>query len=328
MTDLSAGRILVTGGAGFIGSALVWELNHRGIADILITDRLGRSEKWKNLAPLRFADYIEADDLLSRSALGGCKVIFHLGACSSTAETDVSYLIRNNFEYTKWLATYALEHNVRFVYASSAATYGAAVAPHGEQPLHSLRPLNAYGYSKHLFDLYAHHAGLLPHITGLKYFNVYGPNEHHKGSMRSVVHKAFEQISQTGRMSLFKSYRPGIADGQQRRDFIYVKDAVRATLHLAEHADGGGLFDIGTGEPQSWVCLAQAVFAALDRAPEIEFIEMPQQLRARYQYYTCADVSRLLGTGYRQPFYSIEDGVREYVRDYLLPGRQLDPDVE
>ena len=329
MTDLGKARILVTGGAGFLGSALVWELNRRGFENILIADFLGSDEKWKNLVSLRFADYIEADTLLDRitqqpHTLSNIGAIFHLGACSSTTETDAAYLIRNNFEYTKSLAHFALDSGRRFVYASSAATYGAIEASLPESvALASLRPLNMYGYSKHLFDLYAQRAGMLPRITGLKYFNVFGPNEEHKGHMRSVVHKAFHQIAESGAIRLFKSYRPEFPDGGQRRDFLYVKDAVAATVFLAEHVDGGGLFNIGSGAPHTWLDLAHAVFAALEREPNIEFIDMPDELRGKYQYYTCAHIHKLRDAGFDRPMTPLEDAVRDYVKNYLVPGRRL-----
>lgn len=329
MTDLSKRRILVTGGAGFIGSALVWSLNRRGVKNILIADFLGSDDKWKNLAPLQFADYIEADDLLTRirespHAFNNIGPILHLGACSSTTETDAAYLIRNNFEYTKALAHFALDGGRRFVYASSAATYGALEASLPESAaLESLRPLNMYGYSKHLFDCYAQHAGILPRITGLKYFNVFGPNENHKGEMRSVVHKAFHQIRQKGSVALFKSYRPEFPDGGQRRDFLYVKDAVDATLFLAEQVDGGGLYNIGSGEPHTWLELTHAIFNALGREPKIEFIDMPEQLRGKYQYFTCAHIDKLREAGFDRAMTPLEDAVRDYVRNYLMPDRRL-----
>ncbi|HEY3453420.1 MAG TPA: ADP-glyceromanno-heptose 6-epimerase [Bryobacteraceae bacterium] len=320
MTDLSKGRILVTGGAGFIGSALVWALNQRGIENILICDVLGRDEKWKNLVPLRFADYIEAADLAGR--LGKeIRAIFHLGACSSTTETDASYLIHNNFEYTKMLAHFALVNDCRFVYASSAATYGSLADRISESlPLEQLRPLNMYGYSKHLFDCYAQRAGILDRITGLKYFNVFGPNEYHKGDMRSVVHKAFGEIRATGKVSLFKSYRPEYPDGGQQRDFLYVKDAVAATLFLAEQIDGGGLFNIGSGQPNTWINLVTPIFSG---EPKIEFIDMPEHLRSKYQYFTCADVSKLRAAGFTQPLTPLVDAVSDYVKNYLAPGKHL-----
>ena len=320
MTDLSKGRILVTGGAGFIGSALVWALNQRGIENILVSDVLGNDEKWKNLTPLRFADYLEADQLPERLS-GDIRAIFHLGACSSTTETDASYLIRNNFEYTKTLAHFALENNCRFVYASSAATYGSLADRISESlPLEKLRPLNMYGYSKHLFDCYAQRAGILDRITGLKYFNVFGPNEYHKGDMRSVVHKAFQEIRAMGSVSLFKSYRPEYPDGGQQRDFLYVKDAVAATLFLAEQVQGGGVFNVGSGEPNTWVSLVTPIFSD---APKIEFIDMPEALRSKYQYFTCADVSKLRAAGFKQPFTPLADAVSDYVKNYLALGRHL-----
>ena len=320
MTDLSKGRILVTGGAGFIGSALVWALNQRGMENILICDVLGSDEKWKNLVPLRFADYVEAADLAGR--LGKeIRAIFHLGACSSTTETDASYLIHNNFEYTKMLAHFALANDCRFVYASSAATYGSLADRISESlSLEKLRPLNMYGYSKHLFDCYAQRAGILDRITGLKYFNVFGPNEYHKGDMRSVVHKAFGEIRATGKVSLFKSYRPEYPDGGQQRDFLYVKDTVAATLFLAERIDGGGLFNIGSGQPNTWISLVTPIFSG---EPKIDFIDMPEPLRPKYQYFTCADVSKLRAAGFTQPFTPLADAVSDYVKNYLIPGKHL-----
>jgi len=329
MTDLENGRILVTGGAGFIGSALIWELNRRGITNILVADFLGEQEKWRNLVPLQFADYLEADDLLMRAEVSpqlfeDITAVFHLGACSSTTETDAAYLIRNNFEYTKTLARFALESEARFVYASSAATYGCLESIVSEAiPLESLRPLNMYGYSKHLFDCYAQRSGLLDLITGVKYFNIFGPNEEHKGDMRSVVHKAYYQILESGQVSLFKSYRPEFHHGEQRRDFLYVKDAVAATIYLAEHVDGGGLFNVGSGQANTWLALVKAIFSSLGQAPNIKFIEMPEQLQDKYQYYTCADINKLCKAGFSRPMTPLPDAVRDYVVNYLIPDRHL-----
>ena len=325
MTDLSKARILVTGGAGLIGSALIWELNRRGISNILVADLLGKDEKWKNMAPLTFADYIEGDALLEKlDKLGDVGTVFHLGACSSTTETDAAYLVRNNFEFTKTLAQFALERNRRFVYASSAATYGGIEAIVSETlPLASLRPLNMYGYSKHLFDRYAEQAGILGQITGLKYFNVYGPNENHKGDMRSVVYKAFHQIQETGAVSLFKSYKAEYADGGQKRDFLYVKDAVDATIFLAENVNGGGLYNIGSGEPNTWLSLVNSIFAALNREPNVKFIDMPDYLRPKYQYFTCADTGKLRAAGFTRKSTPLADAVADYVKRYLVPGKHL-----
>lgn len=331
LAELESRRVLITGGAGFIGSALAWELNRRGATRIVITDRLGRSEKWRNLVPLRYEDYLEADDLLpalERGALGRFDLVLHMGACSSTTETDAAYLVRNNYEYTKALAAWALSSGARFVYASSAATYGAGEEGMSDretspEELNRLRPLNMYGYSKQMFDLYAARQGMLDRVVGLKFFNIYGPNEAHKGDMRSLVAKAFEQVRETGSIRLFRSYRPEYPDGGQKRDFLYVKDAVAMTLHLATHPEAGGLYNVGSGEARTWLELADALFAALGREPEIEFIEMPDALRARYQYYTRADISRLRSTGYDAPVTPLGDAVRDYAVEYLIPDRRL-----
>jgi ADP-L-glycero-D-manno-heptose 6-epimerase len=335
--DFSDARVLVTGGAGFIGSALVWALNRRGCENIVVCDRLGTDNKWRNLTPLRFADYVEADTLLPRlqdGTLGKFDLVLHLGACSSTTERDAGYLIRNNYEFTRDLAAWALGQKtrgrkMRFVYASSAATYGdgAAGMDDDDRRLDQLRPLNMYGYSKHLFDLHARRAGFLNQIAGLKYFNVFGPNEDHKGDMRSLVHKSFGQVQTEGVIRLFKSYRSDFHDGEQKRDFLYIKDAVAMTLHLAATPKANGLFNIGGGAARTWLDLARAVFVALNRKPNIQFIEMPDAIRDKYQYFTEANLSRLRATGYTAPVTRIEDAVTDYVRNYLVPGRRLDPNV-
>jgi ADP-L-glycero-D-manno-heptose 6-epimerase len=329
MTKQKGKRILVTGGAGMIGSAIVWHLNHLGQDQILIADRMDRTEKWRNLAPLRFLDYLDADDLLRTiqehpGQLHDIETVFHLGACSSTTETDSAYMMRNNFDYTKALAHWAVERGSRFVYASSAATYGALETGLREDlPSGSLRPLNLYGYVKHLFDQYAESAGLLDRTVGLKYFNIFGPNEDHKGEMRSVVHKAFHQIRETGKLQLFQSHRPEFADGCQQRDFLYLKDAAAMTVYLAERAEANGIFNIGSGTPHTWLELGDAIFAALGRDPQIEFIPMPEVLREKYQYRTCATITKLHAAGYDAPITSLAAAVSDYVRGYLSPGLRL-----
>ncbi len=323
-------RVLVTGGAGFIGSALVWELNRRGYENIIVSDRLCSDEKWKNLVPLRFHDYIDGSDLEQRvrtspESLGKFDVIFHLGACSATTEKDADYLMRNNYEFTKTLAEWALTKSTRFVYASSAATYGDGALGMDDQmsDLHRLRPLNMYGYSKHLFDLHAARTGMLRRIVGMKYFNVYGPNEDHKADMRSVVHKAYGQILLTGKVQLFKSHRPDFKDGEQMRDFLYVKDAIQMTIHLASEPLVSGLYNLGSGQAHTWVQLAQAIFAALGQQQNIEFVEMPEHLKSKYQYFTCADIAKLLQSGYQQPLFALADAVRDYVQGYLVGDKRL-----
>jgi ADP-L-glycero-D-manno-heptose 6-epimerase len=327
--------LIVTGGAGLIGSAVVQHLNRLGREDILIVDHLGTSDKWRNLAPLRFADYLEKDvfeQVMDRGSLstrlpGGRRLeaVIHLGACSATTEPDATYLIKNNFEYSRKLALTALSAEARFIYASSAATYG-----NGENgfvddnsQLKQLRPMNMYGYSKQLFDLWALRQGLLDKIVGIKYFNVYGPNEQHKGEMRSLVMKAYEQIGTSGVLRLFKSYRPEYGDGEQLRDFIYVKDAAAMTLHFLLNSRAGGIFNVGGGTTVSWNRLARAVFSAMDRPVKIDYIEMPESIRNTYQYLTCAETAKIRAAGYSEPVTSLEDAVNDYIRNYLVPGKHL-----
>lgn len=326
--------IIVTGAAGFIGRNVVAELNARGEDELILVDELGVSkpgeaEKWKNLIGLRYEDIVSPEDflgLLEQNAYADARAVIHLGACSATTEKDADYLLRNNYQYTRVLCNWAQEQGARFVYASSAATYGDGSQGYDDSDAATptLRPLNMYGYSKHMFDLWAlkHHLfdqGEGGNIVGLKYFNVYGPHEDHKGDMRSVVVKSFEQIRCSGEVKLFKSYRPEYKDGEQRRDFIYVKDAVDVTLHFALRDAGapGGLFNCGTGQARTWLDLARAVFAAMGREPEIEFIEMPKELQGKYQYFTEAETEKLRGAGYTREFTSLEDGVCEYVQAYL-----------
>ncbi len=317
--------MIVTGGAGFIGSAVVWRLNQLGHEDILIVDRMDGSEKWKNLASLKFADIIDADDFIDELGIfKDTKNIFHLGACSSTTETDADYMLRNNYQYTKDLAEFSIANDIRFVYASSAATYGEGTSSmaDGTGDLDKFRPLNVYGYSKHLFDQYAAQNGLFEHIVGLKYFNVFGPNEDHKGDMRSLVNKAFGEITATGMLGLFKSYNPAFADGEFGRDFVYVKDAIDMTLFFMDSSIGG-LFNVGSGQVATWNALAKATFAALGREPNIQYIDMPEQLRGKYQYHTQADLTRIREAGYTAETTPLAAAVTDYVQNYLVPGKHL-----
>ncbi len=323
-------KYIVTGASGLIGSAVVWALNKAGETDILAVDHLGTSEKWKNLRALRFTDYMERDAFLENlkngaSLLDGVEGIIHMGACSSTTETDATYLIHNNFEYTKILAELAVEKGIRFIYASSAATYGDGEQGYkdDESRIEALRPLNMYGYSKQLFDLWAKQNGLLNKITGVKFTNVYGPNERHKGGMRSMVCRSFEQISANGSVNLFKSCRPDYADGEQKRDFLYVKDAVDMVLFLLNRKDLTGLYNIGSGKAETWNSLVKAAFAAFGLEPVINYIDMPESLKAKYQYYTCADMDKMRAAGYTKEPMSLEDAIRDDIRTYLIPDKYL-----
>ncbi|MDQ6610837.1 MAG: ADP-glyceromanno-heptose 6-epimerase [Gemmatimonadota bacterium] len=325
-------RVLVTGGAGFIGSALVWALNQHGVERIVVADRLGTDEKWRNLSGLRFEDYVDADDLfdrLNQATLGTFDLVLHMGACSDTTERDAGFLMRNNFEFTKKLAHWARDHAERFVYASSAATYGNGDAGMSDSDesnaaLAKLRPLNAYGYSKQLFDQYAARSGLLSRIVGLKYFNVFGPNEAHKGDMRSLVNKAFAQIQSTGRVQLFRSHRADYRDGEQKRDFLYINDAVAMTLHLAMTPAAHGLYNIGSGQANTWLSLVDAIFAAMGKERQIDFIDIPENIREKYQYSTEANISKLRATGYANDVTTLELAVRDYVVDYLAQDARLE----
>jgi ADP-L-glycero-D-manno-heptose 6-epimerase len=329
-----AGRIVVTGAAGLIGSALVRALNVAGADDVVAVDRLGTSEKWRHLVPLRFADYLDADEFFARiaaapDAFGAIATVFHLGACSSTTERDASYLVANNVRRSQEIARWSFARGARFVYASSAATYGARESGMREDlDPHALRPLNMYGYSKHLFDLWMRREGLLERAVGLKYFNVYGPNEDHKGEMRSVVAKAYEQIRRSGTIELFKSYREGIANGEQTRDFLYVKDAAAITAFLAASPRASGLYNVGSGRERSWNDLARAVFAALDVPARIEYVDMPDVLRGKYQYRTVATIDRLRAAGWTADATSLEDAIADYVRVYLVPGVVLGAEAD
>jgi len=315
-------KFIVTGGAGFIGSNIVAALNERGEDNILVVDDLGADDKWRNLLGLEYADYQHKDEFrasIQYDRLAAVDAVFHMGACSTTTETNADYLVDNNYRYTRDLCEWCMEHDVRFIYASSAATYGDGSLGYSDEDeaTPTLRPMNMYGYSKQMFDLWALRNGVLNEIAGLKYFNVYGPREDHKGEMRSVVNKAYKQIAETGEVKLFKSHRPEYGDGEQVRDFIYVKDAVDVTLFFYDHPGISGVFNCGTGGARTWNDLVKAVFAAMGREPKIRYIDMPEDLRDQYQYHTEADVTKLRGVGYDKDFTSLEDGIAEYVKGNL-----------
>ena len=314
-------QIVVTGAAGFIGRNIVAELNQRGHDNLILVDTLGTDDKWRNLRGLRFEDILSPEAflvLVEGSKLGKLESIIHLGACSATTERDADFLLRNNYHYTRTLCEWSLKSDVRFVYASSAATYGDGAHGYSDDDVATLglRPLNMYGYSKHMFDLWALKNMLFDKIAGLKYFNVFGPYEDHKGDMRSVVSKSYEQITRTGKVQLFKSYNLEYADGEQMRDFIYVKDAVAVTLHFALSRGKGGLFNCGTGHARTWKDLVTAVYTAMNLPPQIEFIPMPEHLQGKYQYFTEAGMLKLRAAGYTAEFRSLEDAVKDYITTY------------
>jgi ADP-L-glycero-D-manno-heptose 6-epimerase len=314
--------LIVTGGAGFIGSAMVWRLNQAGLSDIIVVDNLGRTEKWKNLVNRNFNDYVHKSEFLDRlesGQFGKIDALIHLGACSSTTEKDADFLMENNYHYSVRIAKYALARGIRCIAASSAATYGDGQSGFSDETdqLARLRPLNMYGYSKHLFDLWALRTGNLDKLASLKFFNVFGPNEYHKQDMASVVFKAFGQVKQTGKIRLFKSYRNAFGDGEQRRDFVYVKDCVELIYWLMQNPAVNGVFNVGTGCDRTWNDLARAVFSAMHLPVCIEYFDMPEQLRHRYQYLTCASTIKLDQVGHPVRFARLEDSVRDYIGSYL-----------
>jgi len=322
--------IIVTGGAGFIGSAFVWKLNCEGRSDIVIVDTLKTSEKWKNLVPLKYTDYWDRDDFITaiktKTFPYPISAIIHMGACSATTETNGDYLMNNNFTYTRILSEYCIEHDTYFMYASSAATYGDG--EHGFSDHHrlidSLRPINRYGYSKQLFDQHALRTGTINKQVGLKFFNVFGPNEFHKNDMKSIVCKAYYQILETGKIRLFKSHRDDFGDGEQQRDFVYVKDVVDLMYNLLQTPAVTGIFNVGRGEASTWNELAHALFLAMGREPNIEYFEMPETLRNQYQYYTCADMTKIDMTPITYSPASLTDSVKDYVTNYLQNDSRLD----
>ncbi len=321
--------IVITGGAGFIGSNLVAGLEERGAKEFVVCDTLGHGDKWRNIAKRELADIVPPDRLIDylNARRGRIEAIFHLGAISTTTETDADLIIRTNFTGSLALWNHCAANGVPFIYASSAATYGDGTSGFDDDGtvagLRPLRPLNPYGWSKHLFDrrvarLVAEREATPSQWAGLKFFNVYGPNEYHKGSMRSVVATNFPAAREARPIRLFKSYRAGFADGGQKRDFVWVGDCVEVMLWLLVTPSISGLFNIGTGRARSFYDLAAALYGALGRAPLIDYVDMPESLRPRYQYFTEARPERLRAAGYAAPFTSLEDGVRDYVTNYLL----------
>lgn len=313
--------IIVTGGAGFIGSCIVRTLNDAGINDIIIVDNIAETDKWMNIRNKKYIKYVHKSRFLTElPTYENVEAIIHMGAQSATTERNFDYLWENNFEYTKALWNYCAEKQISFIYASSAATYGdGSLGFDDKMDIDQLRPLNGYGYSKQLFDLWVkHQAKVFPsqHV-GLKFFNVYGPNEYFKGNMASMIFHGYRQIIETGKVKLFKSYNPDFADGGQLRDFVYVKDVCSVILWLLHNQQVSGLFNIGTGCAQSFAQLIEAVFHALGLDAQIEYIDMPEILQKKYQYYTKAEMLNLYEVGYNKSFMDIEAGTQDYIQNYL-----------
>jgi len=318
--------ILITGAAGFIGSAVACELNRQGRSDLILCDLFGKEDKWNNILGLRYSRFIHRDELFNflRDApnAGDITGVIHLGACTDTTETDMDYLLENNVNYSIYLCQWALEHDIRFVYASSAAVYGDGSLGFSDADdlTPKLRPLNKYGFSKWMFDMWLLENRLADKVAGLRYFNIFGPNEYHKGKMASVVFRSFPQAVKEGKIRLFESHRPDVAHGEQARDFVYIDEAVNSTLFLFNDPKVNGIFNAGTGRAHTFNELARGLFDGLEKHPVIEYFPMPEELRNRYQYFTRADMTRLRNAGYPEHEDRFKEYVARYVRDYLLPG--------
>lgn len=309
--------IILTGGAGFIGSCFLWKLNQEGIKEVLVVDHLDDTEKWKNLLGKNYYDYVQKNDFFNTVVsrrVPKPEAIIHLGACSSTTLFDADYYIKNNYEYSKVLALWAFELDVPFIYASSAATYGNGNNGYDDDisKIVNLSPLNMYGFSKHMFDLWLLNNNYLNKAIGIKFFNVFGPNEYHKSDMRSVICKNYEAAERDGLIKLFKSYNPQYKDGEQRRDFIYIKDVVEVMYFLFKNPLKAGIFNIGTGKSRTWNDLAKSMFSNVGKKENIEYIDMPDALKLKYQYFTEAKINNLRNVGYTKPFMELEDSVKDY----------------
>jgi ADP-L-glycero-D-manno-heptose 6-epimerase len=320
--------IVVTGAAGFIGSAMVWKLNREGVSDILAVDESGRDDAEGPLSRLRASAFRSKGDFLEQvladSLPDNVDAIIHMGACSATTERDEAYLQRNNTDYSRHLAEWCLSHDARYLYASSAATYGDGSLGFSDSDdlTPRLQPLNPYGRSKLRFDQWVLDRGLQNRLAGFRFFNVFGPNEYRKGGMVSGAYRMFNQVREQGYVSLFDSANPEYGHGEQERDFVSVSDCVEVLWWFLQHPEANGIFNVGTGQARTWNDLANAVFTAMGREPDIRYVPLPEALKASYQYHTQADLTRLRAVGCDVPFRSLERGVSEYVREHLM---QPDP---
>lgn len=314
-------KVIVTGGAGFIGSCLVRILNDRGIKNIYIVDHIADTEKWMNIRNKEYIEYIPRDNFLDRMEAGDfddVSAVIHMGACSSTTEKDFDYLWKNNVQYSERIWYFCSKNNIQLIYASSAATYGDGTRGFKDSMIDGLLPLNGYGYSKLVFDKWTNNQSARPRqAVGLRFFNVYGPNEYYKGSMASMVFHGFGQINEFGEIRLFKSCNEKYPDGGQLRDFVYVKDVCKVIMYFLDNPDKEGIFNVGTGKAQSFAELAGAVFNALGLKENIRYIDMPEYLKEKYQYYTQAEMGKLRDAGYAEPFFDVAAGVRDYVTNHL-----------
>lgn len=327
--------IVITGGAGMIGSIIAWHLNTKlKRDDLIIVDSIAHEDQWQNLVHRQYVQYLDKNQLFDwLASKPELDAVIHMGAISATTERDFNQLLQSNIHYSQYLWSWCANHNVPFFYASSAATYGDGNAGYDDLSIENLRPLNGYGYSKHFFDQWvlrqvAEKKATPPAWAGFKFFNVYGPNEYHKDRMASVALHTFNQFSQTGTMKLFKGTKEGVEDGMQMRDFVYVKDAANVIAHFLAMSSitstpyPNGIYNIGTGKARSFKDLATAVMTSMGREPHITYIDMPEDLRGRYQYFTQANMQKLRAAGYTTAFSSLEDGVRDYIKNYLMQDDQ------
>ena len=321
--------IVITGGAGMIGSIIAWQLNKKGRDDMVIVDRITHEDQWQNLVKRHYVQYLDKDQLLPwLEGRTDVEAIIHMGAISATTERDFNKLVEANIHYSQNLWTWCANNNAAFFYASSAATYGDGEHGYDDTSIENLRPLNGYGYSKHFFDQWALQQvskGLSTPSAwaGFKFFNVYGPNEYHKERMASVAFHSFNQFKETGTVKLFKSHKEGYDDGMQLRDFVYVKDAAAVVVHflasaLAGKACASSIYNVGTGKARAFKDLATSVMTSMGKTPNINYIDMPEDLQGRYQYFTEATASKLRAAGFDKPFHSLEDGVKDYIQNYLM----------